>query len=171
MCHYLIWMTIKGITDDLYQIYFYDFPMGYCKSTNFGGYKIWRFSKQNDLVAIKIGVSPFMQCTINVRSRILARQILAKTPNSPNSPNIIARQNLLIYSISYILACIPFSKPRSPSNLIPTINNRFPLLIGILHMGKLTIVNELALSVIIIGLLVTQINCRNLLMVYLELLR
>ena len=30
---------------------------------------------------------------------MLARQILAKTRNSPNSPNIIARQNLLIYSI------------------------------------------------------------------------
>ena len=37
-----------------------------------------------------------MQCTINVRSRMLAQQILAK---SLNSPNIIARQNLLIYSI------------------------------------------------------------------------
>ena len=36
-----------------------------------------------------------MQCTINVRSRTLARQILAKTRNLPN---IIARQNLLIYS-------------------------------------------------------------------------
>ena len=41
-----------------------------------------------------------MQCTINVRSRMLARHILAKTRNSPNSPNIIARQNLLIYSIT-----------------------------------------------------------------------
>ena len=40
-----------------------------------------------------------MQCTINVRSRMLVRQILAKTRNSPNSPNIIARQNVLIYSI------------------------------------------------------------------------
>ena len=36
-----------------------------------------------------------MQCTINVRSCMLARHILAKTRNSPN---IIARQNLLIYS-------------------------------------------------------------------------
>ena len=36
-----------------------------------------------------------MQYTINVRSRMLARQIVAKTRNSPN---IIARQNLLIYS-------------------------------------------------------------------------
>ena len=70
----------------------------YCKSTNFGGSKIWRFSKYSDLAAIKFGVSPSMHCTINVRSRILAPQILAKTRNSPNSPNIIARQNLLIYS-------------------------------------------------------------------------
>ena len=29
---------------------------------------------------------------------MLAQQILAKTRNSPNSPNIIAPQNLLIYS-------------------------------------------------------------------------
>ena len=73
----------------------------YCKSTNFGGYKIWRFSKYSDLAAIKFGVSPSMQCTINVRSRMLARQILAKTRNSPNSPNTIARQNLLIYSTQF----------------------------------------------------------------------
>ena len=70
----------------------------YCKSTNFGGYKIWRFLKQSDLTDIKFGVSPTMQYTINVRSRILERQILAKTRNLPNSRNIIARQNLLIYS-------------------------------------------------------------------------
>ena len=30
---------------------------------------------------------------------MLGQQILGKTRNSPNSPNIIARQNLLIYSI------------------------------------------------------------------------
>ena len=61
----------------------------------FGGYKICRFSKQRDFGDIKFGVSPSMQCTINVRSRILARQILAKTRNSSNT---IVRQNLLIYS-------------------------------------------------------------------------
>ena len=39
--------------------------------------------------------------------RMLARQILAKTRNSPNSPNIIARQNLLIYSIQHIyIICV-----------------------------------------------------------------
>ena len=48
------------------------------------------------MAAIKFGVSPSMQCTINVRLRMLARQILAK---KRNSPNIIARQNLLIYSM------------------------------------------------------------------------
>ena len=69
----------------------------------FGGTTV----NQQILAAIKFGVSQNkviwrllnLQCTINVRSRMLARQILAKTRNSPNSPNIIARQNLLIYSI------------------------------------------------------------------------
>ena len=50
---------------------------------------------QQILAAIKLGVSPrpFMQCTIDVY--VGRRQILAKTRNSPN---IIARQNLLICS-------------------------------------------------------------------------
>ena len=37
--------------------------------------------------------------SFNVWSRILARQILAKTRNSPN---IIARQNLLIYELQFV---------------------------------------------------------------------
>ena len=44
-----------------------------------------------------------MQGAINVRSRMLARQILAKTRNSPNPPNVIARQNLLIYSTTTVM--------------------------------------------------------------------
>ena len=50
---------------------------------------------QSDLAAIKFGVSPSMQCTINVTDVCWRRQILAKVSNSPN---IIAHQNLLIYS-------------------------------------------------------------------------
>ena len=38
--------------------------------------------------------------------RMLARQILAKTRNSTNSPNIIARQNFLIYSIWHLISCL-----------------------------------------------------------------
>ena len=55
-------------------------------------------SQNSDLAAIKFGISPSMQCTINVTCVCWLQQILAKTRNSPNSPNIIARQNLLIYS-------------------------------------------------------------------------
>ena len=69
----------------------------YCKSTNFGGYKIWRFSKQSDLAAIKFGVSPSMQCMINVRSRILATNISENTQFAKFA-KYIAHQNLLIYS-------------------------------------------------------------------------
>ena len=72
----------------------------YCKSTNFGGYKIWRFSNKviRRLLNLASPRGPSMQCTIDVYVGG-QRQILAKTRNSPNSPNIIARQNLLIYSI------------------------------------------------------------------------
>ena len=64
---------------------------------------------QQILAATKFGVSQnkviwlllnlASPCLCSVRSRMLARQILAKTRNSPNSPNIMARHNLLIYSI------------------------------------------------------------------------
>ena len=77
----------------------------YCKSTNFGGYKIWCLSKYSDLAAIKFGISPSMQCTINVTYVCWRRQILAKTSNSPN---IIARQNLLIYSTHLLLDTLNF---------------------------------------------------------------
>ena len=40
-----------------------------------------------------------MLCTIDVTYECCRRQILAKIRNSLNSLNIIARQNLLIYSI------------------------------------------------------------------------
>ena len=52
-----------------------------------------------NLAAIKFGVSPRPVCAVYDRRICWWRQILAKTRNSPNSPNIIARQNLLIYSI------------------------------------------------------------------------
>ena len=51
---------------------------------------IWRL--------LNLASPPSMQCTIDV-IYVCWRQILAKTRNSPNSPNIIPRQNLLIYSI------------------------------------------------------------------------
>ena len=52
-----------------------------------------------NLAAIKFGVSPRPVYAVYDRRICWRRQILAKTRNSPNSPNIIARQNLLIYSI------------------------------------------------------------------------
>ena len=51
------------------------------------------------MAAIKFGVSPPPVYAVYDRRIYWRRQILAKTRNSPNSPNIIARQNLLIYSI------------------------------------------------------------------------
>ena len=51
-----------------------------------------------NLAAIKFGVSPRPVYVVYDRRICWRRQILAKTRNSPNSPNIIARQNLLIYS-------------------------------------------------------------------------
>ena len=51
-----------------------------------------------NLAAIKFGVSPRPVNVVYDRRICWRRQILAKTRNSPNSPNIIARQNLLIYS-------------------------------------------------------------------------
>ena len=51
-----------------------------------------------NLAAIKFGVSPRPAYVVYDRRICWRRQILAKTRNSPNSPNIIARQNLLIYS-------------------------------------------------------------------------
>ena len=53
-----------------------------------------------NLAAIKFGVSPRPVHVVYDRRICWRRQILAKTRNSPNSPNIIARQNLLIYSNS-----------------------------------------------------------------------
>ena len=55
-----------------------------------------------NLVAIKFGVSPLPVYAVYDRRICWRRQILAKTRNSPNSPNIIARQNLLIYSIQVV---------------------------------------------------------------------
>ena len=52
-----------------------------------------------NLAAIKFGVSPRPVYAVYDRRICWRLQILAKTRNSPNSPNIIARQNLLIYSI------------------------------------------------------------------------
>ena len=52
-----------------------------------------------NLAAIKFGVSPRPLYAVYDRRICWRRQILAKTRNSPNSPNIIARQNLLIYSM------------------------------------------------------------------------
>ena len=56
-----------------------------------------------NLAAIKFGVSPRPVYAVYDRRICWRRQILAKTRNSPNSPNIIARQNLLIYSILFVL--------------------------------------------------------------------
>ena len=53
-----------------------------------------------NLAAIKFGVSPWPVYAVYDRRICWRRQILAKRRNSPNSPNIIARQNLLIYSLS-----------------------------------------------------------------------
>ena len=69
------------------------------KNTFFGG---WR----NDF-STKLS----MQCTIDVTYACWRRQILAKIRNSPNSPHIIAHQNLLIYSIAkcndhYHISCL-----------------------------------------------------------------
>ena len=55
-----------------------------------------------NLAAIKFGVSPRPVYVVYDRRICWRREILAKTRNSPNSPNIIARQNLLIYSIREI---------------------------------------------------------------------
>ena len=51
-----------------------------------------------NLAAIKFGVSPWPVYAVYDRRICWQRQILPKTRNLPNSPNIIARQNLLIYS-------------------------------------------------------------------------
>ena len=56
-----------------------------------------------NLAAIKFGVSPRPVYVVYDRRICWRRQILAKTRNSPNSPNIIALQNLLIYSKSYCM--------------------------------------------------------------------
>ena len=63
--------------------------MAFLKIKSFGG----------NLAAIKFGVSPPPVYAVYDRRIYWRRQILAKTRNSPNSPNIIARQNLLIYSM------------------------------------------------------------------------
>ena len=52
-----------------------------------------------NLAATKFGVSPRPVYAVYDRRICWRKQILAKRRNSPNSPNIIARQNLLIYSI------------------------------------------------------------------------
>ena len=56
-----------------------------------------------NLAAIKFGVSPRPVYAVYDRRICWRRQILAKTRNSPNSPNIIARQNLLIYSTGHAI--------------------------------------------------------------------
>ena len=63
--------------------------MAFLKIKPFGG----------NLAAIKFGVSPPPVYVVYDRRIYWRRQILAKTRNSPNLPNIITRQNLLIYSI------------------------------------------------------------------------
>ena len=63
-----------------------------------------------NLAAIKFGVSPRPVYAVYDRRICWRRQILAKTRNSPNSPNIIARQNLLIYSISQFAIKASFLK-------------------------------------------------------------
>ena len=62
-----------------------------------------------NLAAIKFGVSPRPVYAVYDRRICWRRQILAKRRNSPNSPNIIARQNLLIYSIQDLLGLAKFS--------------------------------------------------------------
>ena len=52
-----------------------------------------------NLAAIKFGVSPRAIYVVYDRRICWRQQILAEARNSPNSPNIIARQNFLIYSM------------------------------------------------------------------------
>ena len=63
-----------------------------------------------NLAAIKFGVSPRPVYVVYDRRICWRRQILAKTRNSPNSPNIIARQNLLIYSTEQSLKWVWWSQ-------------------------------------------------------------
>ena len=56
------------------------------------------------MAAIKFGVSPPPVYVVYDRRIYWRRQILAKTRNSSNSPNIIARQNLFTVN-QQILAC------------------------------------------------------------------
>ena len=64
-----------------------------------------------NLAAIKFGVSPPPVYAVYDRRIYWRRQILAKTRNSPNSPNIIARQNLLIYSIADVNSATAVMRP------------------------------------------------------------
>ena len=79
--------------------------MAFLKIKSFGG----------NLAAIKFGVSRPPVYAVYDRRIYWRRQILANTRNSPNSPNIIARQNLLIYSTHmHPQSHTPLSPPRPP---------------------------------------------------------
>ena len=76
------------------------------------------------MAAIKFGVSPPPVYAVYDRRIYWRRQILAKTRNSPNSPNIIARQNLLNYSIlcrlvypGYVAFCTCYNCVTQDKNL------------------------------------------------------
>ena len=72
----------------------------------------------DNLAAIKFGVSPPPVYAVYDRRIYWRRQILAKTCNSPNSPNIIARQNLLIYSIQIHQNTIKISQLADDTTII-----------------------------------------------------
>ena len=59
-----------------------------------------------NLASIKFGVSLQPVYVVYDRRICWQRQILGKTRNSPNSPNIVARPNLLIYSINTIMLLV-----------------------------------------------------------------
>ena len=82
---------------------------------------------QQIVAAIKFGVSqnkvilrllnlasPSLCSVRSTYDHVCWRDILAKTRNSPNSPNIIARQNLLIYS-KYSVTSIDQASSHLPS--------------------------------------------------------
>ena len=84
--------------------------MAFLEIKSFGG----------NLAAIKFGVSPPPVYAVYDRRIYWRRQILAKTRNSPNSPNIIARQNLLIYSnqlLHFDTLCEEWTNPECFGNI------------------------------------------------------
>ena len=68
---------------------------------------IWRL--------IKVGVSPRPVYAVYDRRIFWRRQILAKTRNSPN---IIARQNLLIYSNWFITQQVPTKRGKCDARIM-----------------------------------------------------